>query len=238
MTTDGRRPEADGTRRYPHGRTRVKICGITRPPDLAAAIDAGADAVGIVCDVPVDTHREVSVSRAATLVDATPPFVTAVLVTMATDPDRVRTLAAHTDADAIQIHGDIGVGDLAYLRSRVDARLLVAVDPTDEEAATRYDDLADALVIDSVTETGAGGTGKPHDWETTRQRSADLDSPIVLAGGLSPENVATAIRTVSPFAVDVSTGVEATGGVKDHDAIAAFVARATGGRTVSETVGR
>jgi phosphoribosylanthranilate isomerase len=81
--------------------------------------------------------------------------------------------------------------------------------------------------VDSIDEDGGGGTGRTHDWEQTRERVADLDTPVVLAGGLTPDNVAEAVATVDPFAVDVATGVERSGGVKDHDAVRAFVRAAT-----------
>ncbi|AGB16709.1 phosphoribosylanthranilate isomerase [Halovivax ruber XH-70] len=207
-------------------RPRVKICGLTRPADVDAAVAAGADAVGFVSDVPIETPRAVDGERAAALVDRTPPFVTTVLVTMATDPDRLEQLAAHVDPDAMQLHGERTDEELASLASSVSADLLLAVDAAAGDVPAHYDDRADALVVDSVTDSGAGGTGETHDWHVTAERAATLSSPVVLAGGLTPENVADAVRVANPFAVDVSTGVEATGGVKDHDAIDDFVERA------------
>ncbi|USZ72501.1 phosphoribosylanthranilate isomerase [Natronosalvus halobius] len=205
--------------------TRVKICGLTRETDLEAAVDAGADAIGIVSDVPIDTPREVAPERAADLVAAAPPFVTTVLVTMPTGPKRAIELVERIDPDAIQIHGGMRPGDLAYLRAKVDAQVFLAVDAERVTAASRYDDLADALVVDSADEQGAGGTGETHDWERTRAATADLESPVILAGGLTPDNVEDAIRTVSPYAVDVSSGIEARLGVKDLDAVRSFVER-------------
>ncbi|WP_435346167.1 phosphoribosylanthranilate isomerase [Haloarchaeobius sp. HRN-SO-5] len=204
--------------------TRVKICGLTREEDVQAAVDAGADAVGFVVDVPVDTPREVSEARAVELVDSVPPFVTTVLVTMPDAPERAVELVDSVDPDVVQVHGDLTPGDVAYLRSKVDARLLKQVDATDPGTADRYADVADGLLVDSVDAEGAGGTGETHDWSRTRAATADLDVPVVLAGGLTPENVTRAVATVDPFAVDVASGVESAGGVKDHDAVEAFVA--------------
>ncbi|WP_290812782.1 phosphoribosylanthranilate isomerase [Halovivax sp.] len=216
--------------------TRVKICGLTREADLAAAVDAGADAVGFVCDVPVETPREISVARATELVAATPPFVTSVLVTMPSGPERAIELVEAVEPDAIQVHAALPPGDLAYLRSRVDANLLVAVGAGDVPAAARYEDLVDALVVDTVDADGAGGTGETHDWDRTREAAASLSTPVVLAGGLTPENVSAAVSSVTPFGVDVASGVEADGGEKDADAVGAFVRRAKADRPLADAV--
>ncbi|USZ67673.1 phosphoribosylanthranilate isomerase [Halorussus salilacus] len=203
--------------------TRVKVCGITSREDLDLAVEAGTDAVGLLVDVPVDSPREIDPRLAADLADAAPPFVTTVLVTMSDAPDCAADLARAVEPDAIQVHGEMTVGDLAYLQSNVDAHVIKAVDAADPGAARRYDEVADALLVDSVDDDGAGGTGRTHDWERTASVAADLDSPVVLAGGLTPENVGDAVRAVEPFAVDVASGVESSGGRKDPEAVAAFV---------------
>jgi phosphoribosylanthranilate isomerase len=92
-----------------------------------------------------------------------------------------------------------------------------------------YAEVANAVLVDSTDEDGAGGTGETHDWERTRDIRAGIETPLILAGGLTPENVAEAVETVDPFGVDTASGVERAGGEKDHDAVAAFVDRATGG---------
>ncbi|WP_135820995.1 phosphoribosylanthranilate isomerase [Halostella litorea] len=208
--------------------TRAKVCGITREADLRAAVEAGADAVGVVCDVPVDTPREVSPERAADLVAAVPPFVTSVLVTMPDSAAAAADLAGRVGPDAVQAHGDLAPDAVADLADAVDAAVIKSVDAAKPERAADYDGVADALLVDSVDDAGGGGTGETHDWERTRAATRDLDAPLVLAGGLTPDNVADAARTVEPFAVDVASGVEAEPGRKDHDAVRAFVARATG----------
>lgn len=209
------------------GRTRVKVCGITNEDDLETAVDAGADAVGTICDVPVDTPREVDRSRAQELVAATPPFVTAVLVTMPTNAHETIDLAETVDPDALQLHGTVDPDALETIRSSVDVSLLLAIDADDLETADQYDALVDGFVVDTTDDQGAGGTGETHDWELTREASETLESPVILAGGLRPANVADAIETVDPFAVDVASGVEREGGVKDPDAVTAFVDRAS-----------
>lgn len=210
---------------------RTKVCGLTREADVDAVVDAGADAVGFVVDVPVDSPREIGVERAAALVERVPPFATTVLVTMPRAPQRTIDLVARVGPDVVQCHGDLPPGDVAYLRSRVDAHVLKAVDADDVESAKQYVDVADALLVDSADADGGGGTGETHDWERTRAAVRDLDAPVVLAGGLNAENVADALDVVDPFGVDVASGVESSGGVKDHDRVRAFldaVSRASG----------
>jgi phosphoribosylanthranilate isomerase len=212
--------------------TRVKICGLTRPADRNAAVDAGADAVGVISDVAVETPREVTPERAADLVAGVPPFVTSVLVTM---PDSVQDAVAlqnRVRADAIQIHGTLSPAKLGGLRERVDAQVLAGVDAEDPELR-EYAAAADALLVDSTDEAGGGGTGETHDWTRTGEIAAATDTPVVLAGGLTPDNVPEAVETVEPFGVDTASGVEREGGIKDHDAVDSFVRRAkTAGSTV------
>lgn len=216
-----------------HGTTRVKVCGITAEDDRAAAVDAGADALGFVVDVPVDTDRELDPGRAAELIEAVPPFVTTVLVTMPDDADRAIELRERTGADVVQVHNDLPPASVTEVAEETGARVLKAVS-ADLAEAERYARVADALLVDSRDETGAGGTGHAHDWETTRAIREAVDVPVVVAGGLAPGNVADAVRTVDPFAVDVSSGVERREGRKDHDALYAFVdAVAATHRTVS-----
>jgi phosphoribosylanthranilate isomerase len=204
--------------------TRVKICGVTREADREAVVAAGADAVGVIADVPVDTPREVPAERAADLVAGVPPLVTSVLVTMPDSVQQAVALQREVAADALQVHATLPPEKVGGLRARVDASIVAAVGAGDD--LTAYAEAADALLVDSTDEQGGGGTGETVDWERTRERVADLEVPVVLAGGLTPDNVAAAVEAVDPFAVDTATGVEREGGIKDHDAVRAFVGAA------------
>ena len=207
---------------------RVKICGVTNESDLRAVDTAGADAVGVIADVPVDTPREVSLDEARDLVGAAPPFLTTTLVTM---PDTVADAvdaAVRVEPDVLQLHGDFGPEELDAIRTDVAADLVAVVDAADPERARTVAPAVDAVLVDSVDESGAGGTGETHDWAATAEVAATLDAPVILAGGLSPENVAEAVDAVDPYAVDVASGVERAGGRKDRDAVRAFVANALG----------
>ncbi|WP_396611989.1 phosphoribosylanthranilate isomerase [Haloferax sp. S1W] len=208
---------------------RVKVCGVTRESDLDAVAASGADAVGVIADVSVDTPRAVSVARARELVASAPPFLTTSLVTMPESVTRARELVREIRPDVLQLHADFSPDELASLREE-GARVVPVVEATDLERAHTVAPSADAILVDTPSESGGGGTGETHDWDASRTLVEAVDVPVILAGGLNPENVAEAVQTVQPYGVDVASGVEASGGVKDHDAVRAFVAEATGKR--------
>lgn len=199
------------------GRTRVKICGITRPEDGRDAALLGADAVGLVFYAP--SPRYVTPSRARAIVDALPPFTTVVGLFFDAPPREVSTVLEEVAIDLLQFHGaespEYCAGfDRPYIKAM---RVRAGMDL--HGAAAQYEN-AKALLLDHYQEGVAGGTGKTFDWSWL---PADLRGPIILAGGLTPENVAAAIRAVRPYAVDVSSGVEVTKGVKDRAKIGAFL---------------
>lgn len=192
--------------------TRVKVCGITTRDELETVAEAGADAVGFVTEVPVETHRELDRDETRELVEATPPFVTTVAVTMPDDDDHAEALARETDADAVQVHNGVGV-DGAARHAKVVERV-----EFDEPSS----DAADAVIVDSTDAQGAGGTGETTDWEEAARFVDETTLPVVLAGGLDPSNVSRAVETVAPYAVDVSSGVE-RGEAKDDVLVENFV---------------
>lgn len=198
-------------------RTRVKICGITRPEDALAAARAGADAIGLVFYPP--SPRAVTRERAREIVQALPPFVSVVGLFVNARPAEVRAVLEAVPIDLLQFHGDEAPEECRrYGRPYIKA---VAMAPgVDLQAATRrYADAA-GLLLDTHREGVRGGTGEAFDWSRI---PPELDKPVILAGGLTPENVAEAVRRVRPYAVDVSSGVEASKGIKDAARIEAFV---------------
>lgn len=204
--------------------TRTKVCGLTSEADVRAAVEAGADAVGFIVDVDVETPREIAAETAATLEATVPPFVTTTLVTMPDNAAQAITLADLVQVDAIQIHG-LDPSALSVVVESFRGPVIPAIAP--DEIPT-YGHLGDALLVDTPSEGGGGGTGETHDWTATREATADLDRPLILAGGLTPDNVTDAIDTVEPYGVDVASGVESAPSEKDPDAVAAFVERAHG----------
>ncbi|MEF8855583.1 MAG: phosphoribosylanthranilate isomerase, partial [Haloarculaceae archaeon] len=205
--------------------TRAKVCGVTSAGDRDAVVSAGADALGVIVEVDVETPREITASVAADLVAGTPPFVSTVLVTMPAAVQDAVTLQRVVGADAVQVHDGLAPEYLGGLRRRIDADVVavVGIEDPDIEAYAAH---ADAILIDSRGENGGGGTGEPTDWQRAADLVDALDVPVVLAGGLTPENVADAVVAVAPYAVDVASGVERTGGVKEPEAVRAFVSEA------------
>jgi len=198
-------------------RTRVKICGITRPEDGAWAAACGADAVGLVFYPP--SPRAVEPERAREVVAALPPFVTVVALFVDPEPALVRQTLAQVPVDLLQFHGDEPPeACAAYGRPYIKA--VAMRDGVDLRACARRYATASGLLVDSFREGLKGGTGVTFDWSRI---PVDLGKPIVLAGGLDPDNVGEAVRRVRPYAVDVSGGVEVSRGVKDPSRVAAFI---------------
>lgn len=185
--------------------TRVKICGMTGEKDVRIAAEAGADAVGFVTEVPVDTPRKLTLQEAVDLIDEVPPFVSTVLVIMPPDLERALEMVAVAQPDAVQIHNDMPPGDVGALRDS-GVKVVKKVGP-DPEEALKYD-FADAVLVDSTGKDGRGGTGETHDWTVTAEIREAVSTPVVLAGGLTPGNVAEGVREVRPYGVDVASGVE------------------------------
>ena len=200
-------------------RIRVKICGITRVEDALAAA-AGADAIGLV--FAEASPRCVMADQARAIVAALPPFITVVGLFVDAPAARIREVLGQVPLDLLQFHGRETPEDCrGYGRPYMKAiRMASGVDLKAE--AHRYMDAA-GLLIDSYHPQVAGGTGETFDWA---QVPEDIGKPVILAGGLTPENVARAIQAVRPYAVDVSSGVEQSKGIKDAAKIAAFIRNA------------
>lgn len=207
--------------------TRVKICGIMNSDDLALAIEAGADAVGFVVEIE-DSRHCISAQRAADLIHKVPVYTKSVAVIHPCDVDDALRLAELTGADVLQLHSSLPPSDVAFLRSRICQKLVVAV-AADEggKQAKSYETVADAILLDSMVEGRLGGTGRVHDWDKSAGIARSLPVPVILAGGLDPENVVQAIEQVRPYAVDVSSGTE-TGGKKDPFKVRAFIEKVRG----------
>ena len=200
-----------------HARTRVKICGITRPEDGCRAAELGVDAIGLV--FVAASPRAVTVARAAEIIALLPPFVARVGLFVDAETAEVAAVLQQLSLDVLQFHGEEPAGycgqfGLPYLKA-----ISVRPDRDLKSAMAQYPDAA-GLLLDAYHPAVAGGSGECFDWQfvpTHRPR------PIILAGGLHPGNVADAVRQVRPFAVDVSSGVESAKGVKDAIKMAEFI---------------
>ncbi|WP_396589395.1 phosphoribosylanthranilate isomerase [Bermanella sp. R86510] len=198
-------------------RTRVKICGITRSEDAQAAIAAGADALGFVFYEP--SPRAVSIEQAAQVAKDVPAFVTNVALFVNPTEAQVRTVLEQVRIDLIQFHGDED-NDFCRQFNRPFIKAQRVRQTSDVVASClRFPD-ALAILLDSYKPGVPGGTGESFNWDLIPETA---EKPIILAGGLTSENVAQAIEQVAPFAVDVSGGVEMEKGIKDAQKIQAFL---------------
>ncbi len=198
-------------------RTRVKICGITRAEDAEAAVRHGADAIGLVFHPK--SPRAVDAEAGRALAQAVPAFVTVTALFVDPEPERVRAVLDTVPVELLQFHGNESPEFCASFGRRYIKALPMGDDAEPAAAARRYGSAA-GLLLDAFSATAPGGTGTRFDWSRI---PADLGLPLILAGGLAPENVADALRAVRPYAVDVSSGVERAKGIKDEDKIAAFM---------------
>ena len=199
---------------------RVKICGITRLQHLHAACSAGADALGFV--FYEKSPRHVTLEAAAVLVRELPPFVQSVGLFVDAEPAFIEAVLAAVPLDLLQFHGDETPADCArYGRPYIKA-VRVNRDTDLLKYAADFD-AARGLLLDAFVPGVPGGTGERFDWGLI---PPDLPKPVILSGGLTPDNVSDAVQRVRPWAVDVSSGVEVSKGIKDAHQIARFIANA------------
>ncbi len=201
--------------RLPLARTRIKFCGLTREQDVDAAVAAGADALGFV--LWPGSKRGIDESRLAKLSARVPAFVTRVGLFVDPSPDLVARCAE--SLDLLQFHGDEPPAFCASF-TRPWIKALRMREGLDLRAAVEAHSSARAVLLDAYRPGMPGGTGETFDWARI---PASLAKPVILAGGLTPDNVAGAIATVRPFAVDVSGGVEVDAGLKDPERMLAFM---------------
>lgn len=209
----------------------VKICGMTSDADIAAAVGAGADAVGFLVGLKYESEDELSPDRAHALIRSLPPFVTSVLVTHQGDPSSVAQLCERIPAAHLQLHGDFPLKAISPLRRLFPyVKIIKAVHVRDNlsiDSAKETAKHVDAIILDTQTSTRLGGTGQVHDWSISYAiNQAVRPTPVILAGGLTPDNVAIAIASVQPFGVDVNSGVSIRRGVKSPELARCFVANA------------
>lgn len=202
---------------------RVKICGITRVEDALAAAAVGADAIGLV--FYAKSPRAVSAEQAQAIVAALPPFVTTVGLFVDIERAELQRILASVPLDLLQFHGDESAEQCeGFNRPYIKALRVKAGDDIAAQV-DRYPG-AKGILLDTYVEGVPGGTGEAFDWSLVPE---GLNKPVILAGGLHPDNVALAVAQVRPYAVDVSGGVEASKGIKDAQKIGAFIRAARGG---------
>jgi phosphoribosylanthranilate isomerase len=211
---------------------KVKFCGMTRPQDAAIGAEIGASYIGVVF---ADGPRRVIPSQARKIFEAAGKRVKHVGVFGTNDPDEIARTADETHLDVVQLHNDPTTYDLKQIRGKfkgeIWAAIRIAGAHIPQEAEALFDS-ADAIVLDARSDKQLGGTGQALPWsdlavDLTRDRGS---SAVVLAGGLKPGNVISAVRTLAPDVVDVSSGIESSPGIKDPWLMREFYAAVSGAR--------
>lgn len=211
---------------------KVKFCGMTRPQDAALAAEIGVSYVGVVF---ADGPRRVTPMQGRAILDAAGPGVKRVGVFGTNAPEQIGRVSEEARLDVVQLHADPTIDDVRAARTKFAGEVWAAIRIAGTHISTESELLftaADAIVLDARSERGLGGTGEALPWsdlavDLARDRGS---AAVVLAGGLKPDNVATAVRTLAPDVVDVSSGIEASPGVKDVRLMRAFYSAATGVR--------
>jgi phosphoribosylanthranilate isomerase len=210
---------------------RIKICGIKNSDDAHAVADAGADFLGF--HVGLIGARSPLEPVDAGLIMREMPHGSPVAVTSVSEPDRLVELARKTGATVLQLYGDATPQQIAQVKAAMPSIIVwKVINVAGDEAiaqAKAYEGVADAIVLDKTRSDGArGGSGQTLDWEVAKKIVEAVSTPVILAGGLNPENVAEAIRTVRPYGVDVNSGVSNPDGSKDLEKVKRFIERAKG----------
>lgn len=204
---------------YPFRRTRVKICGLTRPDDAAIAVQLGADAIGLVFYPP--SPRTLDIETARNIVSALPAFATVVGLFVDEDESVVRKILEQVRIDLIQFHGE-EAPDYCRRFGKPYIKAVRMRSETDLASVVRAHPDAAGFLLDAWHPDAKGGVGHCFDWNLVPE---EFRQSVILAGGLTHENVGEALRTVGPYAVDVSSGVEEGKGIKDAGKMAAFLAQ-------------
>ena len=197
--------------------TKVKICGFTNAENAQQAALAGVDAIGLV--FYAKSPRHIDIASAREIVGALPPFVNRVGLFVNANPSLIDEVLCEVALDTLQFHGDESPSDCAQYEMPFIKAIRVSPELDLIKTANEYSQ-ASALLLDTYQPDVYGGSGKSFDWSLA---NIELDLPIILAGGLTPDNVSVAINTAQPYAVDVSSGVESAKGLKDIDKIRAFI---------------
>ncbi|WP_244625264.1 phosphoribosylanthranilate isomerase [Methanococcoides vulcani] len=201
--------------------------------DIDLAVSSGADAVGFITDVPVETPRKIDLKKAEELVSHVPFFVDSVLVIMPESASDAIDMINCIGPDVVQIHSTLDIDNMRSVRDNTDVKLIrtfhvpsggnvLVNELVDEVNSLSSEDIVDGILLDSYVSGKVGGTGQLHDLSISREVVKLVDVPVILAGGLNADNVADCVKQVSPFAVDTASGVE-TDGKKDAEKIRRFV---------------
>ncbi len=203
---------------------KVKICGHKTVGDAKKSVGLGADFIGVIVEVPVDTPRKISRREAKEIIAQLEPHARGVMVIMPDSVEEAVELYEVVKAPFIQLHGNESAEFVKELKSRVPCKIIKAIHVKEgsKELAREHAKFADILLLDTASEK-AGGSGIVHDWRISKEIIEEVEIPVLLAGGLNPENVKDAIDATKPYGVDTASGVESYPGVKDYKKVNDFI---------------
>lgn len=211
-------------------RVRIQVAGVSSLEEALFLAELGVDALGFAVRLPEGVHDGLTEAKARSIIQALPPFIATVAITYVSEARSALELTRYLGVTAIQLHGDFPAAEMEMLRvAAPHLKIIRAVSVVGAEsltAARSWERRVDALILDTYDPvTGRrGATGKTHDWGMSAEIVRSVRVPVILAGGLTAENVAQAIRTVRPWAVDTHSGVEDSQGKRDFQRMQAFVA--------------
>lgn len=213
---------------------KVKICAIKRPEDAIMAAAAGADAIGMLVGQKHASQDFIDEQAAKEIAAILTPFCSSVMVTHLTDVAEIVRLVRAIGVATLQLHGDSTVEEIGQIKRELPhikvVKTLHVVDKWSVETGRQYLDIADAILLDTTRPSTdqVGGTGLTHDWSISQAIVRAYNKPVILAGGLNPDNVRDAISKVRPFGVDVNSGVKGPDGFRDPYKVRLFIQRAKG----------
>jgi phosphoribosylanthranilate isomerase len=213
---------------------KVKICGLMEPEDVERACKAGVDMIGVIVDAP--TRRSVTSKRAMDLFSIVPRSVSKVAVIVDKSVDDAVRIVHELNPDCLQTHSSMSAAKLKEIKDATGVKIMAVVgvpqkveDPQEIMArALEISTVADFVLTDTEHVGAGGGTGLVHDWNVSRSIRETIDRPLILAGGLNPNNVREAIEFVKPYGVDVASGVESMVGKKDQNLVKRFIQASKG----------
>ncbi|NLO28965.1 MAG: phosphoribosylanthranilate isomerase [Methanosarcina mazei] len=211
---------------------RIKVCGIKRVEDAVMAAYCGADAIGLVVGRKHNSDDFIDKHLAQKIVRECPPYISPVLVTELDDAEEISGLVHETGVTSVQLHSDCTVDSIISLRKTFPNIKIIknfhVIGPGVIHAMKPFESVVDAFILDTLdlANDKVGSTGLVHDWSISRKIVKEVSRPVILAGGLTPENVGEAIRVVNPYGVDASSGLKDSNGFKDEMKVINFVHRA------------
>lgn len=205
-------------------RTRIKMCGTTNMADAHAAVEAGVDALGFIFFLK--SPRNISVEDAGVIISQLPPFIDSVGVFVDEDLENILKTVITTGLNHVQLHGRESTDYCKLLKTKLPwikvlKAFRVGDDHLEKELIYSYDNVIDGFLFDTYTKGQEGGTGHIFNWDLLDQ--LEVTKPIILAGGLTPDNAATAVKRVVPYGIDINSGVELSPGKKNHEALQSLI---------------